>query len=210
YDVLKNRYGYTDANIYFYFCDTHSNNSRVDGVSTKANVQAALNTLKTKMKPGDRLFCYFVGHGAYAGGVSTYNTVGADMTDAELNSWRQGLPTEQTYVFTQCYSGHFCNALAAPNTVVITSCTSGETNWKAFAEPIRDAFNMAAGADANNDGKVSVGEAYNYALNNVKQQYGTAALLEHCQCEDNGDGTSSYVVLPTAAHGTHSLNRWLK
>lgn len=210
YDVLKNRYGYTDANIYFYFCDTHSGNSRVDGVSTKANVQGAFTALKTRMKPGDKLFCYFVGHGAYTGGRSTYNTVGLDMTDAELNIWRQGLPADQTYVFTQCRSGHFCNALAAQGTVVITSCRQDEDNSKAFAEPIRDAFNMAAGADANNDGRVSAGEAYNYALNNVKQQYGTAAMTEHCQCEDNGDGTSSYGVLPTAGHGTLAMSRWLK
>lgn len=209
YDVLKNRYGCSDANIYFYFCDTHSNNSRVDGVSTKANIQAAFTALKSRMNGNDKLFCYFVGHGLYTGGKSTYDTVGADIYDSDMNSWRQGLPAEQTYVFTQCYSGHFCTALKAQGTVVFTSCQYNETNAKAFAEPIRDALNMVSGADANGNGKVSIGEAYNYALNNVKQQYGTAALTEHCQCEDNGDGTSTYGVIPTGSHGSVAMNRFL-
>ena len=210
YNVLKTRYGCSDADITFLFCDTHSGDSRVDGVATKANVQAAFTTLRTKMKTGDKLFCYFVGHGVYTGGVSTYNTVGADMADSELNSWRQGLPAEQTYVFTQCFSGHFCAALARAGTVILTSTSKDETNSKAFAEPIRDAFNMVAGADANGDGKVSAGEAYNYALTNVKQQFGTSPVIEFCQAEDNGDGASSYGLLPTAGHGALALARFLK
>jgi hypothetical protein len=86
----------------------------------------------------------------------------------------QGLPPDQTYVFTQCNSGHFCNALAAQGTVILTSTTKDEVNRKAFAEPIRDALNMTSGADAN------------------------------------GDGTSSYGVLPTGGHGTLALSRYLK
>jgi len=210
YDVLKNRYGVSDSRIIFLFCDTHGSDSRVDGVSTKTNVQNAFTTLKGLMKPDDRLFCYFVGHGLYTGGKSTYDTVGVDITDAEMNTYRQGLPSNQTFVFTQCRSGHFCNALAAQGTVVITSCRYDEDNYKAFAEPIRDALNMVAGADANNDGLVSIGEAYNYARANVVQQYAGASLLEHCQSEDNGDGTSSYCALPCSGHGTLALSRFLR
>ena len=211
YDVLKNRYGYQDANIFFLFCDTHNNDPRVDGMAAKANVQSALSTIAGRMKSVDKLFCYFVGHGTYANGCSTYNTVGVDLTDAELNTWRQGIPSsDQTYIFTQCNSGHFCAALARPGTVILTSTTKDETNVKAFAEPIRDAFKMASGADANGDGKISVGEAYNYALRNVQQQFGSLPVTEHCQCEDNHDGASSYGILPTAGHGQVALNRYLQ
>ena len=43
------------------FCDTHNNNSFVDGVSTKANIQSPFNTLQTKMNSNDSLFCNALG-----------------------------------------------------------------------------------------------------------------------------------------------------
>ncbi len=45
FNVLQERYGYAEENIYFLFCDDHKNDSRVDSVATKANLRATFAKL---------------------------------------------------------------------------------------------------------------------------------------------------------------------
>lgn len=210
YDVLVNRYHYTAANIYFYFCDTASGDARVDGVGAKANVQNALTTLAGKLRANDTLFCYFVGHGTYTGGKSYFEFTDGNVADATINQWRAGIASPiQTWCFSQCNSGHFAVALSSPGTVVLTSVRASETNRKSWAEPIRDALNLAAGSDANGDGKVSFAEAFNYARAQVISQYGTTPLAEHSQLEDTGDGQATENAAPSGAEGHTALARFL-
>ena len=210
YDVLVNRYHYTAANIYFYFSDTASGDARVDGVGAKANVQNALATLAGKLHANDTLFCYFVGHGTYSGGKSSFEFTNGAVTDATINLWRAGIASPiQTWCFSQCNSGHFAVALSSPGTVVLTSVRANEGNREAWAEPIRDALNNVAGSDANGDGKVSFAEAFNYARAQVISKYGASPLAEHSQLEDTGDGQATENAAPSGAEGHTAIARFL-
>lgn len=212
YDILKDRYGYGDADIYFLFEDDHGGDPRVDYTATKTNLETVFDTLVSTMNPVDTLFCYFVGHGSASGGYSYYDTVGADLKDTELNTMRQGIQSgTQTFVFSPCHSGHFCDELGRLGTITITSCRIDEVNRAGFAEAIRDALGYREDADSDGNGQVSFGEAYNYALNKVVEWYQNHGipLDEHCQIDDDGDGVSTYGTLPTDGHGLVSLNRFL-
>ncbi|NOX53092.1 MAG: caspase family protein [Planctomycetes bacterium] len=213
FDVLVKRYGYDPANIYFLFCDTHNNDPRVDFVATRENLRRVFQELSERMTPEDTFFGFFVGHGNRTDGSSNYELTDGRVRDAELDRWRRSLRAHvQTYVFTPCHTGGFARVLGRQaGTVVITSCQVDEVNQAGFAEAIRDALNHAPGADADGDGRVSIGEAYNFAVEAVRQWYAERGrkLTEHCQIDDNGDGQSSYGRLPTAGHGRIALKRFL-
>ncbi len=213
FDVLHNRYGYAEDNIYFLFCDDHKGDLRVDSEATKANLRATFAKLAERLRPEDTLFAFFVGHGGRSGAGSDYELTDGRMSDKELDVLRRAIRAEkQTYIFTPCNSGGFARTLGRQaDTIVITSCTVEEKNVAGFAEAIRDALNHAPTADGDHDGRVSIGEAYNFALIAVRQWYEerNRPLAEHCQIEDNGDGQSSYGLLPSRAHGALALKRFL-
>jgi len=73
------------------------------------------------------------------------------------------------FVFSPCNSGGFVDDLSGKNTVVITSTRKDEANRAAFIEPFLASFDGVG--DKNSDGKVSLAEAFNYASNNVSNQY---------------------------------------
>ncbi|MFV2069681.1 MAG: hypothetical protein ACC645_22165, partial [Pirellulales bacterium] len=213
FDVLQSRYGFPKENIVFLFCDTHKDDTRVDYPATKANLRHTFAQLAERMQPGDTLFGFFVGHGNRAGEGSYFELTDGRLLDHELDLLRRKIvATEQTYVFTPCNSGGFASALGPrAGTIVITSCTVAEKNVAGFAEAIRDALNHAPGADADDDGRVSIGEVYNFALLRVIQWHEKRGrpLAEHCQIEDNADGKSSYGRLPTTEHGANAFRRFV-
>lgn len=212
YGILRDRYGYSDADICFLFEDDHGGDPRVDCTATKTNLETVFDTLVSTMNPVDTLFCYFVGHEFASGGHSYYDTVGADLKDTELNTMRQGIQSStQSFVFSPCHSGHFCDELGRLGTITITSCRIDEVNRAGFAEAIRDALGYREDADSDGNGQVSFGEAYNYALDKMVEWYQNhgVPLDEHCQIDDDGDGVSTYGTLPTDGHGPVALARFL-
>lgn len=213
FDVLVQRYGYKPENVYFLFCDRHKGDPRVDYVATKANLEKVFRELAAKMLPGDTLFGFFVGHGTRRGQQSLYELTDGVISAKQLHRLRTGIRARtQTYVFTPCNSGGFAAVLGRqPGTVVITSCRIDEVNSAGFAEAIRDALNHAPGADADGDGRVSIGEAYNFALGAVRNWYKRRGrpLAEHPQIDDDGDGKSSFGRLPSGPHGRVALRRFL-
>lgn len=212
YDILRKKYGYDRRNIIFLFGDKHGNDSRVDYVSIKRNIQNAFALLGKQMKREDSLFCYFVGHGGRSReGGSYYAAMDGPIKDVELNIFRSSIQSEnQTYTFSQCNSGGFCKALGRPGTVVVTSTRVDEPNRAGFAEAIRDALGGAPKADTDKNGKVSIGEAYNYTVREIRDWYlKQGRLLEHPQIEDNGDGRSGYGEIPKSGHGDIALSRYL-
>jgi len=213
YEILKNKYGYDAERIWFLFSDKKDDDERIDTISTKAGLFESYGILAQRMKPEDTLFCFFVGRGGEFDEHSLYAATDGLISDEELGVMRRDIPCKiQTYIFTQPNSGGFCKTLAAPGTIVITSAEIHESNFEKFAEAMRNALEgTAVGADADADGRVSIGEAYNFALEQVATWYQTQGkkLLQHCQIDDNGDGVSSYGKLPTKFHGKLALVRFL-
>jgi hypothetical protein len=87
-------------------------------------------------------------------------------------------------------SGEFIKSLAAKGRIVITATRSGqETNATRFTGFFIAALN-AADADTDQDGHISVLEAFVYANRLTEDFYKRAGRLatEHALIDDNGDG----------------------
>ena len=219
YDVLINRYGYSDANIYFLFYDRgdchHVEDPRVDMLATKQNIRAVFEKELLKVDIPATLFCFFVGLGNATASNSLYETGNAFLQDYLMATMKEGLPacfTEQTYVFTQPKSGRFAKTLSNAGTVTITSSKMEEGNNRdlsPFARLFRDGLDHAVGADANSDGRISIGEAYLYALQGVAL-WSEGRAAEHPQIDDNGDKVSGCGIPSPTGDGTIALDRYLK
>ena len=90
-------------------------------------------------------------------------------------------------------SGEFVRALSGPHRTIITATKSGmERNVSVFAQFFVAAF-VGDDADVDNDGRLSVLEAFNYARGEVERAYDREhkLLTEHAVLDDNGDGKGS-------------------
>jgi hypothetical protein len=59
-------------------------------------------------------------------------------------------------------------------------------------------------SNLSSDGKVSFAEAFNYASNNVRDQYNNnnwSIITEHAQLDDNGDTISHEAPVPSEGDG---------
>ena len=161
------------------------------------------------------LFCFFVGFDNATASNSLFETGNAFLRDYLMATMKEGLPacfTKQIYVFTQPHSGRFAKMLSGTGTVVITSSQIGEGNnsdLSPFGELFRDGLNQTAGADANSDGRISIWEAYLYALRGVTEE-SKGRHAEHPQIDDNGDGVSGYGIASRTGDGAIALDRYLE
>lgn len=148
--------------------------------ATKQNITSVFNELSTKMNAGDNLFIYTIGHGNYDeergaflalwGGVKFF----ANDLLTEIN--KINYQCIVNVVMGQCNAGGFSNWLNnRANTVSSFATTQDGLSWPdwsgdfdlfvyLFTSAIngRDAHGNIVDADTNNDGEVSMYEAYIY------------------------------------------------
>jgi len=209
YKLLKNN-GYPDENIYYLFESDKEPN--VDYQATIGNFKKVIEELQEKAGKTDTIVFFLIGHGTYRGTNSYYILNGYNLSDVEMASMFKNVKRDKLiFVFSPCNSGGFVDDLSGKNTVVITSTRKDETNRAAFIEPFLASFDGIG--DANSDGKVSFTEAFNYASNNVSDQYinnkwGT--ITEHAQLDDNGDTISHEAPVPSGGDGQLAEDIYLK
>ena len=159
--------------------------------ATAEEVKRTFATLKSELDPNNVVFVFFIGHGSYDGKESKFNLVGPDLSAFEYNALLSSLPTRRVVVFNMSSaSGEFVKSLAAKGRIVVAATRSGqETNATRFAGFFIAALN-ANDADTNQDGHVSVLEAFIYASRLTDDFYKHAGRLatEHALIDDNGDG----------------------
>ena len=159
--------------------------------STAEEVRRTFALLKSELQPANVLFVFFIGHGSWDGKESKFNLVGPDVPASEYASMLSALPTRRVVVINMSSaSGEFSKALSAKGRIVITATRNGqESNATHFPGFFIDALN-ATDADTDQDGHVSVLEAFVYANRLTAEFYTRAGRLatEHALLEDNGDG----------------------
>ncbi|MEE0889574.1 MAG: hypothetical protein U0L57_05120 [Bacteroidales bacterium] len=150
--------------------------------TTKQNISNVFNELSTKMNAGDNLFIYTIGHGNYDiergsflalwGGVKFF----ANDLLTEIN--KINYQCIVNVVMGQCNAGGFSNWLNNRTNTVSTfavtqdrpSATYADLPFDIFVELFtsaikgRDYFGNIVDADINNDGEISMYEAYIYAF----------------------------------------------
>ncbi|OLE86691.1 MAG: hypothetical protein AUG08_13975 [Acidobacteria bacterium 13_1_20CM_2_55_15] len=160
-----------------------------DKKSAQAEIQKAFATLKQQLKPADTFFLFFIGHGSGDDGVYKFNISGPDYTADDYNKLLSTLPVGRiVIVLGTPASGAAIEKFAGKNRVIITATRSGqEGNDIVFYDYFLEALESPA-ADEDKDQKISVWEAFKYAVAGTERFYKEEGRLatEHPQISDNG------------------------
>ena len=160
-----------------------------DKKSAQPEIQKAFATLKQQIKPGDSFFLFFIGHGSGDDGTYKFNISGPDYTADDYAKLLSTLPASRmVIVLGTPASGAAVEKLAAKNRVIVAATRSGqEGNDIVFYDYFLEALESPA-ADEDKDQKVSVWEAFKYAVAATDRFYKEEGRLEteHPALSDNG------------------------
>ncbi len=203
-DAARDRLKLPPENINYLAERPDRDPERIQGRSTKENVERALAELAQRAGPTDRVFILLIGHGSVNGEESRFNLPGPDITAAQFAEHLARFAT-QTVVLanTSSASGEFVSVLSGPNRVILTATKTGfERNETIFGQFFVEAF-AEDGADVDKDERISVLEAFNYARLQVARTYEAdkRLLTEHAVLDDNADGEGSTEPDPDASDG---------
>lgn len=167
----------------------------LDSVEVKddlSRLQAALE--KAAVKKDGQLWLVFIGHGTYDGRAAKFNLRGPDVSAGELAAWLKPLKRELVFVHTGSASGGFIRPLDGPGRVIVTATQSADEIFYArFGEHFAPAIAGLPEADVDQDGQISVLEAFIYASGQAARYYENEERLatEHALVNDNGDGVGT-------------------
>lgn len=135
----------------------------------------------------------YIGHGTHTQKNTLLNLRGPDLSATALGEWLD--PLERTLIFIHggSASAPFINRLSKPNRILMTATRSGtELNYARFGERFARVISSREG-DANQDGQVSLLEAFVSAAQSVEQFYKDEGRLasEHALIDDNGDSVGT-------------------
>lgn len=170
--------------------------------ATKLAIKSVLEDLSTKLTPSDNLIIFVTDHGGTNGAGQNYIYVwppigsvhsieDTKIQDFELAEMiapcKAGLIS---VVLGQCYSGGFIDDLQGEGRIITTSAPANFVsftvpeysvffkNWiKAFSQ--KDHMGIPFNSDLNNDGFLSMKEAFDNVANNLPQYNSTPHLLGH-------------------------------
>ena len=193
-DAATEKYGVPPERITYLGEKTELDPTRIRARSTAENIRAAFSEIAAAMAPNDDLIVLLAGHGTFRNETARFNIPGPDLTPADMGALLAGLGDHRvTFVNTASASGPFVEALSGPSRTIITATRSGrERNLTRFGLHFVDAF-ADDGADADKDSRISMLEAFRYALREVEREYegGNLLMTEHAVLDDNGDGEGS-------------------
>jgi hypothetical protein len=188
-DAAHKRFGIPDAEIQWFGEDSVSKKPYFRGQSTKANVERAMSQLASRAGAGDQIVVVLIGHGSGEGLDSKISIPGPDLSATDFAQLLSKFPTQRVaFVDMTSASGDMLPVVSARNRVVITATKSGfERNESHFAQFFVDALTKDV-ADTDKDGRISLLEAFRYAVVETKRLYETDTRLqtEHAQLDDMG------------------------
>ncbi|MCX6710173.1 MAG: caspase family protein [Candidatus Woesearchaeota archaeon] len=134
---------------------------------TKENFQRVSDLLSQITDDNDIVLFYLTGHGDRMGGRSALVLKDDYLFDIELKECIDKIDSRITIVVAdQCYSGGFADELKnSSKSVIAISDTDAvyQTDCKVFSDSFWKAFSGTS-ADSNSDSKVSLREAYDFAI----------------------------------------------
>jgi len=156
--------------------------------STQGEIKNAFAQLKDQVKPADTFFLFLIGHGSYDGLEYKFNNAGPDLTGTDLSGLLLTLNASRIVVVNSTSnSGGATDKMAGKNRMIVSATKTGfEGNDTVFYEYFLDGLQKAA-ADENKDHKVSVWEAFKFAVDRTERFYKDAGRIatEHPQISDN-------------------------
>ncbi|MCB1207175.1 MAG: hypothetical protein KDN18_23185 [Verrucomicrobiae bacterium] len=164
--------------------------SPADGAKTDAEI------LKEKLASdkSPELWLVFIGHGTFDQRETKFNFRGPDVTDRDLASWADTYEGRLSVINTASASGSFVRAMSKSDRVIITATKNeGEQSYSRFGRYFAEAIAGTGEGDLDNDGQVSLLEAFLLASHRVADFYRTEDRIatEHALIDDNGDQLGS-------------------
>jgi hypothetical protein len=187
--AANKRFGIPDSAVVWLGEDSVSKAPYFRGQSTKANIERIVGQIAAHSTPGAQFILVLVGHGSGEGDDSKISLPGPDPTARDFAQLLAKFPSQKVaFVDLTSASGDMLAVVSAPNRVVITATKSSfERNESKFAQFFADALSKDV-ADTDKDGRVSLLEAFRYAVIETKRVYETDTRLqtEHAQLDDMG------------------------
>jgi hypothetical protein len=209
--AARDRLGIADDRI-VYLAEDPARDARIDARSTKANLDAALDSVAARIEATGRLVIVLVGHGSTTGGTPKFNLPGPDLEAADLAARLARLPSHEIAVINlSSASGGWIAALSGERRIVLTATRSGTERLESlFGGYFIEAL-TSEGADLDKDGLVSLLEAFEYARQEVERTYEqqNRLLTEHALLDDDGDGTGVHEPDPATGDGARARTWFL-
>jgi hypothetical protein len=188
-DVAGTRFGIPDSEIIWLGEDSVSKRPHYHGQSTKVNIERAVSQLAGRVGPGDQVAIVLIGHGSGEGADTKISIPGPDLSARDFAALLARFSTQKVaFINMTSASGDMLPVVSAPNRVIITATKSSfERNESHFAQFFVDALTKDV-ADTDKDGRVSLLEAFRYAVVETKRIYenDTRLQTEHAQIDDMG------------------------
>lgn len=182
YFILQ-MYGYKSSNIYVIYKNGVGNDpyTPVNYPATHSSMNTVFANLSQVMGGRDTLFFYTTNHGG-GGGISVWDAMDSSgaLTQNQVAAWLDSITCHNMIiVMEQCVSGKFIQYISAANRVIMTAAKNDESSYSADTEGNWDEFvyhfmcaltsfawngdHSTIYADFNNDGKISMREAFIWA-----------------------------------------------
>lgn len=147
------------------------------GPASKKSIDCVFDDLSKKIDSNDLLFVYVTGHGDQitlgdvAGDkkevskIASIDLSGESLLETDFEKYLINIKSEVgILLFDQCYGGNFAKRFGKGNYIAISASEPGKTSKEnTFPWAFFHAWRNYDFSDRNNDGKISIGEAFYHA-----------------------------------------------
>jgi hypothetical protein len=201
-DAARDRFELPRDRVVYLAEDPARDRDRITARATREEVETRIRDIARRAGPNDRILILLIGHGSSDSRGARLLLPGQNLTAAELAKLLDLFPTQRIAVVNAASaSGDFHEALAGRNRTVITATRSGlERNATVFGRFFVQAFSGDV-ADTDKDGRVSVLEAFDYAVREVERHYNSRNLLqsEHARLEGDREMARAFHIAASPA-----------
>jgi hypothetical protein len=191
HEILVRDYGYPPDHITLLLGRGDPAVSNIAGPCRQETVLEAMGKLRQKVRPGDQISVFFIGHGTSDDQAAKFVMKGPDLTAVRFAEILAGFSDQDIAVVNATASSHpFCAALAAPGRVIVCATRSAAERYDTvFAQFLLQALERH-NADRDKNRRVSLFEIFLYVREKVKEWYSEQDRLpsEHPTLDDTGDG----------------------
>ena len=189
--ILVRDYGYPPDHVTLLLGRGDSEAPTISGPCRLETILAAMERLQKKVRAGDQITLFFVGHGTSDDQDAKFVIAGPDITGTKFAEILEDFPDQDLAVVNTTSSSHpFCSALSAPGRVIVCATRSAAEKYDTiFARFLLAALENHA-ADRDKNRRVSLFETFLFVRQKVSTWYTDQKRLpsEHPSLDDNGDG----------------------
>jgi hypothetical protein len=159
----------------------------------RGNIRQMLTDLAKLITPADRFLFYYVGQANLVLDQLRFNIPGDDFTRDDLAAWLKPMTAADQVIILDCpAAGSAVKVLAAPGRIIVGAARGDQPYATCFSDYFLPAWRDAA-SDINQDGRVSLLEAFQRAAGQVDEFYRGQELMaaEIPILDDNADGAPS-------------------